>query len=99
MIQAAKTMGKKHIGSLIVVKYKTPVAIVTERDLLSKVLACNLDLEKTLVRAGHVVSAHQDMPALPDQGSGTNMINKKGRLAVFVLRKARRDYHRIRSDP
>ena len=38
MIQAAKTMGEKHIGSLIVVKFRTPVAIVTERDLLSKVL-------------------------------------------------------------
>ena len=54
MMQAAKTMGEKHIGSLIVTKYKTPVAIVTERDLLSRVLATGMDLRKTLV--GDVMS-------------------------------------------
>jgi CBS domain-containing protein len=42
--EAARIMGEKHIGSLIVVKYKTPVGIVTERDLLSKVLALGLFL-------------------------------------------------------
>src|SRR5512137_3194804 len=54
MFQAAKTMGEKHIGSLVVVKYKTPVAIVTERDLLSRVLATGMDLRKTVV--GDVMS-------------------------------------------
>ena len=44
MMQAARTMGEKHIGSLIVMKYKTPVAIVTERDLLSRVLATGMDM-------------------------------------------------------
>ena len=39
MSQAAEIMGEKHIGSLIVTKYNTPVGIVTERDFLSKVLA------------------------------------------------------------
>jgi len=39
MAEAAGIMGEKHIGSLIVTKYDTPVGIVTERDLLSKVLA------------------------------------------------------------
>ncbi len=42
---AARIMGEKHIGSLIVLKYKTPVGIVTERDLLSKVLALGLFLK------------------------------------------------------
>jgi CBS domain-containing protein len=41
---AARIMGEKHIGSLIVLKYGTPVGIVTERDLLSKVLALGLFL-------------------------------------------------------
>ncbi len=36
--EAAKIMGEKHIGSLIVMKYRTPLGIVTERDLLSKVV-------------------------------------------------------------
>ena len=36
MADAAKRMGEKHIGSLIVLQYGTPIGIVTERDLLSK---------------------------------------------------------------
>jgi predicted transcriptional regulator len=42
MAEATVMMGEKHIGSLIVVKYGTPVGIVTERDLLSKVIALGL---------------------------------------------------------
>src|SRR5512137_2201268 len=87
MIQAAKTMGEQHIGSLIVVKYKTPVAIVTERDLLSRVLACNLDLKKTLV--GQVMSYPliKICPTFEIREAARTMINKKGRLAVFVCGK------------
>jgi CBS domain-containing protein len=48
--EAAKIMGKKHIGSLVVTKYKTPVGIVTERDLLSKVLALGLFLADEKVK-------------------------------------------------
>ena len=43
MKEAATTMGEKHIGSLVVEKYQTPVGIVTERDLLTKVLAAGKD--------------------------------------------------------
>ncbi len=81
--EAARIMGEKHIGSLIVVKYKTPVGIVTERDLLSKVLAYGL-----LLRDGKV----EDVMSYPLNGVSYNakikevaksMINRKGRLAVF----------------
>jgi CBS domain-containing protein len=87
MIQAAKTMGEKHIGSLIVVKFKTPVAIVTERDLLTKVLACNLDMKKTLV--GQVMSYPliKICPPFEIREAARTMINKKGRLVVFVCGK------------
>jgi CBS domain-containing protein len=87
MMQAAKTMGEKHIGSLIVVKYKTPVAIVTERDLLTKVLACNLDLKKTLV--GQVMSYPliKICPPFTIREAARTMINKKGRLVVYVCGK------------
>ena len=87
MIQAARTMGEKHIGSLIVVKYKTPVAIVTERDLLSKIFAGNLSLEKTLV--GQVMSYPliRICPPFEIREAARTMINKKGRLAVFVCGK------------
>jgi CBS domain-containing protein len=87
MIQAAKTMGEHHIGSLIVVKYKTPVAIVTERDLLSRVLACEMDLEETMV--GDVMSYPliRICENFEIREAARTMINKKGRLAVFVCGK------------
>jgi CBS domain-containing protein len=37
MDEAARIMGERHIGSLIVEEYGTPIGIVTERDLLTKV--------------------------------------------------------------
>jgi CBS domain-containing protein len=46
LYEAAKIMGEKHIGSLIVSKYDTPVGMITERDLLSEVSASGIDLEK-----------------------------------------------------
>ena len=84
MFQAARTMGEKHIGSLIVMKYRTPVAIVTERDLLSKVLATGMDLKKTLV--GQVMSYPliRICPSLEIREAARTMIEKKGRLAVFA---------------
>ncbi|MGB9176516.1 MAG: CBS domain-containing protein [Methanoregula sp.] len=87
MIQAAKTMGEHHIGSLIVVKYKTPVAIVTERDLLSRVLACEMDLEETMV--GDVMSYPliRICETFEIREAARTMINKKGRLVVFVCGK------------
>jgi CBS domain-containing protein len=80
---AARIMGTEHIGSLIVVKYKTPVAIVTERDLLSKVLALGLFLRDEKV---------EDVMSYPLAGVSFSakikevaklMISKKSRLAVF----------------
>jgi CBS domain-containing protein len=87
MMQAAMTMGEKHIGSLIVMKYKTPVAIVTERDLLSKVLATGMDLRKTLV--GDVMSYPliKICPTLEIREAARTMINKKGRLVVYICGK------------
>ena len=81
--QAARIMGDKHIGSLIVTKYRTPVGIVTERDLLSKVLAYGILLIDQTVEgvmsyplAGISVSTKLKEVARA-------MTNKKGRLAVF----------------
>ncbi len=80
---AARTMGEKHIGSLIVTNYSTPVGIVTERDLLSKVLAFGVFLTDEKVK---------EIMSYPLAGISVNatikevakqMINKKGRLAVF----------------
>jgi CBS domain-containing protein len=83
LYEAARIMGEKHIGSLIVVKYQTPVGIVTERDLLSKVLALGLFLRDEKV---------ENVMSYPLVGVSLSakikevaqlMINRKGRLAVF----------------
>ncbi len=81
--EAARFMGEKHIGSLIVVSYKTPVGIVTERDLLSKVLAFGLFLKDQTVKeimsyplAGISLTADVKQVA-------KLMIKKKVRLGVF----------------
>jgi len=80
---AARIMGEKHIGSLIVMNYRTPVGIVTERDLLSKVLALGLFLKDEKV---------EEVMSYPLTGVSITatikevvkqMISKKGRLAVF----------------
>src|SRR5512136_2494717 len=87
MADAAKTMGEKHIGSLIVMKYGTPIAIVTERDLLSKVLADGLDLASTPVEqvmSFPLIKVCQDSEI---REAARTMIQKKGRLVVFECGK------------
>lgn len=83
MAKAAKIMGEQHIGSLIVVKFGTPVAIVTERDLLSKVLAEGLDLKTTLVEEIMSYPLIKICPTLEIREAARTMIHKKGRLVVF----------------
>ena len=83
MAKAAKIMGERHIGSLIVLKFGTPIAIVTERDLLSKVLASGLDLETTLVEQVMSYPLIKICPTLEIREAARTMIHKKGRLVVF----------------
>ncbi len=83
MSQAADIMGEKHIGSLIVTKYSTPVGMVTERDFLSKVLA----LEK--IPKEEKVEAIMSYPLITIsqtakiKEAAQMMMLKKSRLAVF----------------
>ena len=48
--EAAQTMGEKHIGSLIVMKYETPVGIITEGDLLS-IVSKGIPLERNWIHS------------------------------------------------
>ncbi len=48
--RSAAVMAKKGIGSLVVVQEGRAVGIVTERDLVSKIIADGLDPAKVLVR-------------------------------------------------
>lgn len=83
MAEAARIMGEKHIGSLIVKKYETPVGIVTERDLLSKVLAWGKDPVKEKVEASMSFPLVMIDPSAKIKEAAQMMIQKKGRLAVF----------------
>ncbi len=83
MADAAKIMGERHIGSLIVMKYGTPIAIVTERDLLSRVLADGLDLQTTAVEQVMSYPLVKVCPESEIRDAASTMIRKKGRLAVF----------------
>jgi len=83
MADAAKIMGERHIGSLIVMKYGTPIAIVTERDLLSRVLADGLDLQTTVVEQVMSYPLIKVCPESEIRDAASTMIRKKGRLAVF----------------
>jgi CBS domain-containing protein len=81
--EAARIMGEKHIGSLIVINYKTPVGIITERDLLSKVLALGLFLkdEKVAEVMSFPIGGVSFTASIKEVAQ--LMINRKGRLAVF----------------
>jgi CBS domain-containing protein len=83
--EAAKIMGEKHIGSLIVMKYHTPVGIITERDILSKILAHGLLLGNETVECvmSYPIVAVSSMAKIKEVAQ--MMINKKGRLAVFDI--------------
>jgi CBS domain-containing protein len=51
LYEAAKLMGEKNIGSLLVFKYDTPVGVITERDLLN-VVSSGVKLEKDWIGGG-----------------------------------------------
>jgi CBS domain-containing protein len=83
LYEAARLMGEKHIGSLIVTKYHTPVGIITERDLLSKVLAIGLSLREEKVESVMSYPLVTVSQTTKIKEVAQTIINKKGRLAVF----------------
>ncbi|MCQ8893086.1 MAG: CBS domain-containing protein [Methanolinea sp.] len=83
MVDAARIMGERRIGSLIVVRYGTPIAIVTERDLLSKVFAAGLDPNETAVEDVMSFPLVRVCPGIEIREAARTMIRKKGRLTVF----------------
>jgi len=79
----SRIMGEKHIGSLIVMKYKTPVGIITERDLLSKVLAYGEFIGDEKVEDVMSYPLFSVSSTTKIKKVAQLMISKKGRLAVF----------------
>ena len=83
MEEAARIMGIWHIGSLIVFCYDTPVGIVTERDLLSKVIAegdvpGEVKVERVMSYPLVTICSTAKI-----KEAAKMMIDKKGRLTVF----------------
>jgi CBS domain-containing protein len=83
MDKAARIMGAKHIGSLVVKKYDTPVGIVTERDLLSKVFAKNKEPSQELVKDHMSYPLASICYSAKIKEAAQMMIEKKCRLGVF----------------
>ena len=64
--ESAEMMGKAHVGALLVKRQKENVGIITERDIMSKIIAVRGDLEKTKakeVMSTPVVTVDKDMDA------------------------------------
>ena len=83
MDEVARIMGVGHIGSLIVENYETPVGIVTERDLLSKVLALGRNPRDVKVREVMSYPLIKICSTAEIKEAARMMIKKKGRLTVF----------------
>jgi CBS domain-containing protein len=89
MKEAAIMMGTKRIGSLIAKKYSTAVGIVTERDLLTKVLAAGKDPAKEKVEKIMTYPLITINPSAKIKEAAQMMYTKKGRLVVFDSGKLR----------
>ena len=87
MEKAAEIMGKKHIGSLIVLREGKPWGIVTERDLLSRVLAKDKDYKKVKVKDAMSTPLIIIEPDATIKEAAKKMIDMKGRLVVFEGKK------------
>lgn len=88
MQETAVVMGKKHIGSLVVPRNNTAVGIVTERDFLTKILACDKDPANEKVENTIACPLITIGPEAKIKEAAQTMYKKKGRLAaVFESEK------------
>jgi CBS domain-containing protein len=83
--KAIKIMDVRNIGSLIVEENNEPLGIITERDVIKRVLTANKDLDVTLVK--HIMTKKVfavDVTATFVEV--TKLMNKNGLRRVVVLR-------------
>lgn len=83
MAEAAKIMGANHVGSLLVETDQNVVGIVTERDLLSKILAKGRNPDAVKVSDIMSTPLITIAPTATIKQAAQAMIAKKGRLVVF----------------
>ena len=87
MTEAAKIMGEKHIGSLVVEGEETPWGIFTERDLLSRFIGIDGKVAPFRVKEGMSTPLITIPPEISVKEAAKTMMNKKGRLVVFQNEK------------
>ncbi len=51
VVKAARLMGERNVGSIVVVENKKPVGILTDRDITIRVVARKADINSTLVKS------------------------------------------------
>ena len=83
MAEAAKIMGEKHIGSLVVEGEETPWGIFTERDLLSRFIGVDGKIAPYRVKEGMSAPLITIPPDITVKEAAKTMMTKKGRLVVF----------------
>jgi CBS domain-containing protein len=83
MMDAARMMGKYHIGSLLVIGPERPAGIVTERDLLTRIIATNKDPKR--VKVFDIMSPRliTIRPQSTVKEAARTMIREKGKLVVI----------------
>jgi len=82
MMHAARVMGEHHVGSLLVKGPERPMGIVTERDLLTRVIAADKDPAKVRVSAAMSPRLITIKPQTEIREAARTMIREKGRLVV-----------------
>ena len=87
MEDAAKIMGEKHIGSLVVTRKGKPIGIVTERDLLTNIIALGKAPKKITVKEVMSSPLLTIDPNARVKEAAQEMIKKKGKLIVFDVDK------------
>ncbi len=88
MLEAAQIMGERHIGSLLVNKSGKTIGIVTERDLLSNVIAAGRKPEDVKVEEVMSTQLVTTKPIASVKDAARMMIKEKGRLIVMEEGKA-----------
>jgi len=80
---ASAILGEKHIGSLVVMGSVGPIGLLTETDIIWKVIASNKDLATTLTLEVMSLSFGRIDPSAPLKAAAKTMLEKKKRLLVF----------------
>lgn len=75
--QAAEVLGQNRIGGLVVAKNNRLTGIVTERDIITKVVATARDPQKTRVKDIMTAEVYYITPGTDIEDAGDLMVDKK----------------------